>query len=126
MQQHEPWRRLLLRTDETATKYENAQHTSTQSGCRLCEEQDTIKDFKYWRLTPNAYPYDRFFEQSHMLVSKRHTDENGLNEQEITEYKHIKHSGLSEEYDLVFENLPKQKSIPHHIHYHLVTIRRPG
>ncbi len=126
IQQHEPWRRLLLRTDETATKYEEAQKTGPKTdGCRLCADEETIKEFTHWRLVPNAFPYDRFFSKSEMLISKRHTDENGLNAEEIAEWRELKNTVLSDSYDLVFENLPKQKSIPHHIHYHLVEIKRP-
>ncbi len=124
MQKQEPWRRLLLRTEETATRYEAAQEAKAGGGCRLCSDSETIREFNHWRLTPNAFPYDRFFETSHMLVTKRHTDENGLNEDEKEEYKILKNTELTDTYDLVFENLPKQKSIPHHIHYHLATIRK--
>lgn len=122
IQKHDPSRMLLLRTKETATRYEEALKTAPKNDeCRLCSDLSTIKEFKYWRIVPNAFPYDRFFAISEMLVSKRHTDENGLSEEEIAEWRELKNTVLSDNYDHIFENLPKQKSIPHHIHYHLVT-----
>ena len=128
IQKQEAWRRTLLRTEETALKYESAQ-TETESGsaigCRLCDDPATIQDFKHWRLVPNAFPYDRYFSKSDMLVSKRHVDELGLSEVEKVELLKLKSEVLTNQYDIILENLPKQKSIPHHIHYHLVEIKRP-
>jgi galactose-1-phosphate uridylyltransferase len=123
MQQQEDWRRLLLRTEETAKKYEEAQRNQGTSGCRLCNDLTTLTEFNYWRLVPNAFPYDRFFSQSVMLMPKRHTNESDLRSEELSEFREIKKSVLVEEYDLIFENLPKQKSIPHHLHYHIVKIK---
>lgn len=122
IQHHEPWRQLLLRTKETAAKYQEVLKTTPKTdGCRLCNDKSTIEEFKHWKIVPNAFPYDRFFAKSDMLVSKRHTDEDGLNDEEIAEWRELKNTVLSDQYDHIFENLPKQKSIPHHIHYHLVT-----
>jgi len=124
MQHQESWRRLLLRTEATAKKYEAAQQEPGEPGCRLCKDDTILNEYEYWRLMPNAFPYDRFFVKSDMLVSKRHTDGNDLSEEELTEFRQIKSGGLADNYDLIFENLPKQKSIPHHIHYHLVEIKK--
>lgn len=125
MQEQPHWRRLLLRSEEGAKAYEIAQQTMPKTeGCRLCNDPETITDYKYWRLVPNRFPYDRYFSKSEMLVSKRHVDERGLTSEEMSELYNLK-TELAEEYDLIFENMPKQKSIPHHIHYHLVEIMRP-
>jgi hypothetical protein len=125
MQAQEPWRRLLLRTEATAKRYEEAQKNSTaDAGCRLCADKETITEYTHWRLVPNRFPYDRFFSKCEMLISKRHTDETGLTTAEKSELFELKNTVLSDQYDLVFENLPQQKSIPHHIHYHLVKIKR--
>ena len=61
-----------------------------------------------------------------MLISNRHTDENGLTEEEVAEFRKLKNTEFSDEYDLLFENMPVQKSIPHHIHYHIVQIKKPN
>jgi len=126
MQKQDSWRRTLLRTEETAARYEQAQATSpSDTGCRLCNDLETIVEYKHWRLAPNKFPYDRFFSKSHMLVSSRHVDENGLNIEEKAELIELKNNVLSDGYDIILENLPKQKSIPHHMHYHLVEIKKP-
>jgi hypothetical protein len=124
MQAQETWRRLLLRTPDTAKLYEEAQKKSGGLGCRLCHDQNYIKEFDYWLLMPNAFPYDRYFSKSDMLVTKRHTDGHDLTTEEQAEFKYLKAHSLTDDYDLIFENLPKQKSIPHHQHYHLVEIKK--
>jgi hypothetical protein len=125
MQKKEHWRQLLMRTEETAKAYEEAQQNMTpDSGCRLCNDPETFVEYEHWRLVPNRFPYDRYFTKSDMLITKRHTDETGLDQPEKAELVKLKSGPLSDEYDLIFENLPKQKSIPHHIHYHLVQIKR--
>lgn len=124
-QPQEHWRRLLLRSEATAAAYKKAQQQPKQSSCRLCSDQETISTHNYWRLMPNKFPYDRYFSRSDMLVTKRHVDERGLNDAERAELLELKSTVLSTAYDLVLENLPKQSSIPHHYHVHLVTIKRP-
>lgn len=124
MQVQEPWRRLLLRTDKTAKLYEQPQNANTQPGCRLCSEAALIREFKHWILMPNSFPYDRYFSKSDMLITARHTDGYDLTMAELEELRQIKAHEL-QEYDLIFENLPKQKSIPHHLHFHLVEIKKP-
>lgn len=126
MNEHEPWRRLLMRTEETAQAYERAQEQKKSDGaCRLCEDTDSIKEYQHWRLMPNKYPYDRYFTKSDMLVLKRHDDERGLTDDEREEYFKLKSDVLIDVYDAVLDNLPKQKSIPHHCHFHMVSFKHP-
>lgn len=107
-QPHEHWRRLLLRTEATATAYEEAQCAPTQGGCRLCADADAIMEFDHWRLMHNAFPYDRYCTKSDMLVLKRHSDERGLTHDEREELASLKDTVLRERYDALFENLPAQ------------------
>jgi hypothetical protein len=74
---------------------------------------------------PNKFPYDRYFAKSDMLVLKRHDDERGVTKEEREEYFKLKSEVLGDEYDSVLDYLPKQKSIPHHTHLHLIKIKRP-
>ncbi len=120
-----PWRTLLLRTEATARAYEARKRQKNCDGlCALCADHDTLEEYTHWRRMPNAYPYDRYFTHSDMLVLKRHSDERGLNENERAELIELK-GKLSETYDHFLENLPKQASIPHHYHIHLVTFKHP-
>jgi hypothetical protein len=102
-----------------------AKDKQEKPGCRLCNDTESIREFEYWRLMPNKFPYDRFCSKSDMLVTKRHTDETGLTKQEREEYFKLKSEVLVDEYDSVLDHLPKQKSIPNHCHFHLISFKRP-
>lgn len=126
MQEQEHWRRLLLRTEETATNYDEALKEKLEIGtCRLCADLEFIVEYQYWRLMPNKFPYDRYFSKSDMLVLKRHSDERGLTPEEREEYFQLISGVLADQYDSMLNHLPKQKSIPHHCHFHLVKIKKP-
>jgi hypothetical protein len=120
------WRRLLLRSEEAALKYEESIRNHTHSNiCNLCNDNvSTLKEFSHFKLMKNKFPYDRYFTKSDMLVSKRHVAEHELTEEERAELIAIKKS-LSDSYDSIIEHLPKQKSIPDHYHVHIVEFKRP-
>lgn len=127
MQEQEHWRRLLLRSEETAKAYEDAQSLGKpEGGCRLCADSAAIlQEFEHWLLMDNRFPYDRYFSKSHMLVTKRHVKEMNLNDDEEAEYEQLRYGFLAENYDSMIDHLPKQKSIPGHCHMHVVEIKRP-
>ena len=115
---------LLFRSVETACSYLMAKTTEKPvSGCRLCDDEDIIAEYQHWRLLPNRFPYDRYFATCHLLIPKRHVREPELSDAEREELFALKTSELTDQYDLVFENLPKQQSIPHHYHLHLTVIK---
>lgn len=125
MQQQEHWRRLLLRTEETARRYEEAcAQQKADGGCRLCNDPESIEEYAHWRLMPNKFPYDRLFAKSDMLVIRRHADEYGLTDEERAELLSLKAGVLADRYDSLLDHLPRQKSIPHHYHVHLISFKR--
>lgn len=129
MQEQPHWRRLLLRTEETAERYERevkAKKVPGSSLCNMCADKDAIKkEFTHWVLMENIYPYDRYFSKSDMLVLKRHSDEAGLHAEEHDELFALKHSDeLVDSYDALLENFSKQSSIPGHYHIHLIEYKR--
>jgi len=125
IQKQEPWRRTLLRTEEMAQKYEEAQKENQEpEGCRLCNDTESIAEYEYWRLMPNMFPYDRYFTKSDMLVTKRHIDEHGLTQEEREEFLKLKNEVFADQYDSVLDNLPRQRSIPDHCHFHLIQFKR--
>jgi hypothetical protein len=127
MQHQEHWRRLLLRTEETAQRYEEALRLQdNHAACRLCSDTESLEEYTYWRRMRNLFPYDRLFATSDMLVTKRHTDEQGLTSAERAELLTLKAGALGERYDSILDHLPQQKSMPHHCHFHLISFRRPG
>ena len=120
------WRRLLLRSEEAASKYEEEiKNHAPSDGCNLCNDEDsTIQEFTHFVLMRNKFPYDRYFTKSDMIVSKRHVTELELNQEERAELSEIKKT-LSDSYDSLIEHLPKQKSIPGHYHLHVIEFKRP-
>jgi len=126
MQNQPHWRRLLLRTEESANRYEEAIKSRTPTvGCNLCSDHDsTLQEFSHFVLMKNKFPYDRYFTKSDMIVAKRHVTELELNQEERTELAEIK-KVLSDSYDSLIEHLPKQKSIPGHYHLHVIEFKRP-
>lgn len=90
-------------------------------GCGLCKDR-ALKNFKYWKIVNNRFPYNRVAKVSHMIVPKRHVPENKLNALEKKEFKLIRHNYLWKKYEYMFENI-SSKSIPKHHHLHLMIIR---
>jgi hypothetical protein len=74
----------------------------------------------------NEFPYDAIATTSHMISTKREVrlDWNLLNDDEIKEFEDIKENYLHDNYDVLWENLPKGQSIPGHFHLHLLVLKR--
>lgn len=124
MQPQEHWRRLLLRTEATAERYVAEQMNNPHRACPLCLYEGVEREFTYWVLMKNKFPYDRYFSKSDMLVLRRHASEQEVTDAERAELFTIRTEILTSEYDSVMDHLPRQKSIPGHYHVHLIEIRR--
>jgi len=114
----------LLRTKEGYERYEAYKKKGgLEGGCALCEV-DSVKDFEYWRIIENEFPYDRIAESHDMLVPKRHIKEPEFNEDEKKELLEIK-SGeyVSKNYHFIIEATKGIQSIPAHFHLHLTKIK---
>lgn len=108
------------RTTETHRRYmKYIEAGGLDNGCRLCEAP-TLHETIYWRIIPNNYPYDRVAEIHEMIVPKRHTVGNDLSEAERLELELLKQTYLNKHYSFIVESLPKAKSIPAHLHLHLM------
>lgn len=117
-------RRPDWRTKETHEAYMKVIETGhLKDGCPLCKS-NTITEFSYWRLIGNDFPYDRVAEVHHQIVPKRHTDGEDLTEEEKAEFSLLLKTDLnSRGYNYVMQSLPKNMSIPAHLHYHLIKAR---
>ena len=94
-----------------------------EHGCRLCEEI-SLTEYTHWRLITNRFPYDRVADVHHQLIPKRHTNGEDLTEEEERELKELKQSVLNQlDYNYIMQSLPKQMSIPAHLHYHLLKVK---
>ncbi|OGZ08203.1 MAG: hypothetical protein A3C93_00960 [Candidatus Lloydbacteria bacterium RIFCSPHIGHO2_02_FULL_54_17] len=109
-----------LRKPETAARYEEYRKKREPDVCYLCRAA-SIKEFTYWRLLPNEYPYDRITKTHHLITLRRHADENALTVPEYNELYDIK-LALRNDYDMLFENTLKNKSIREHYHIHAIEV----
>lgn len=109
-----------FRTKEMTEKHEAYRKTEEPSNlCVLCTKE-SIKDFEYWRVVENSFPYDLVAKVHHMLILKRHANEYEINTDEEKELKKIKLDYLSTQYDYIIECMPKNKSVPEHLHLHIL------
>lgn len=112
-----------LRTQESEEKYKKLIAAGYLNGaCKLCESQ-SIKDFRYWRIIRNDFPYDLIAQVHDMVVPRRHVKENDLSQEEKREYAAIKATYVENNYEFILEPTAKLKSIPEHFHVHLIVAK---
>jgi hypothetical protein len=111
-----------VRTKEMSEKYLRAiQDGHLSKGCNLCNAP-SIKDFQYWRIVDNMFPWDVIAKTQHMIIPKRHITYKELTDDEKKEFDVIKFADM-ENYDLSAEARTKNKSIPNHFHIHLIVLK---
>jgi hypothetical protein len=111
-----------LRTPETEAKYDAWKAARTgKEICRLCE-MEPIKEFTYWKIISNDYPYDQIAKIHNMVVPLRHVTEKDLTREERDEFEGFKDQ-LHVGYTYIMEATHHQKSIPGHYHLHLVELK---
>ncbi len=112
-----------LRTKQTQDSYDDHKAQGhLENNCPLCTTE-TIEDFTFWRVVDNRFPYDKISNLHHMIVPKRHITEVDLTVEEQNELFQLKNSVLNKKYMYIFEALPGMKSIPEHLHYHLIVVK---
>lgn len=87
------------------------------------EQEPSIAEFAFWRIIDNRFPYDMIFKTHRMLLPIRVVAEyQDLNSDEVEElHKILQWMRENSDYDLVFENFPKRRSIHAHYHLHLAS-----
>ena len=109
-----------LRTPEGKKIYQDHLEAQKPSDpCALCAK-GALKDFAFWKVTDNSFPYDKIAKTHHMLVPRRHVSEKELSREELEELRSIKDSYINEGYDWIIEATRRSKSIPDHFHLHLI------
>lgn len=112
-----------LRTQESEERYQKLIAAGyLQGACKLCEAS-SLKDFEYWRIIRNDFPYDLIAKVHDMIVPKRHVMENCLSAEEQKEYGEIKAGYIGAAYTHVIEPTLGLKSIPEHFHLHLIVAK---
>ena len=112
-----------FRTTKTYDKYKKfIAEGHMKNVCQLCARK-TLKEFKYWKILKNDFPWDLVAKVHDMLVPKRHVVEEKLTNPEKKEFDKIKKSYVEKHYGTIAESTRKKKSIPSHFHIHLLVAR---
>lgn len=93
-----------------------------ENGCNLCKEK-SVKEFKYWKIIKNRFPWDRIAKTHHMIIPIRHVVESKLTKAELKEFSLLKKSYIEKNYELIAESTKKKKTIPSHFHLHLIVAK---
>ncbi len=110
-----------LRTPKNQKRYMKYLDEQYDQSCIFCAKDLIVREYKYWILVKNKFPYDKVFKNHNMLATRRHVEEL----YELTDEEH-------QELDRLFDEIPHNqailnkradRSIPRHFHLHLVTIK---
>ncbi len=108
---------MLLRTDEMEDKYRDYRAQMKDVACFLCTAKP-LKEFKYWKILLNNFPYDKIAETHHMIMPLRHVIDREITKEEWQELLDIRAGYIEENYDFILDAVTK--SIPLHFHLHLI------
>jgi|SRR6185437_1537520 len=112
-----------LRTSETQAAYDAVLAAKDPSApCPLCAAE-TLHAFREWRIIANMFPYDRIAAVHHLLLPNRHVEEDEFTESEKEELRSIKDSYAAEQYQFFIEPVKGRKTVPGHMHLHLVVVK---
>lgn len=110
-----------LRKPESHARYLQFIRSGKLPKCYLCGAKP-VKDYKYWKIVENEFPYDEVAETTHIVSPKRHLTETGLTWREMSELQNVK-DDIHKEYDMILENAHKNKLIPGHYHLQLLKLK---
>ena len=111
---------MTFRKTKTEEKYQNFLKNKYNGHCIFCREDDKISEFNHWILVENTFPYDRIAESHTMLATKRHISD--LNQMSFQEQKELNMLLDSLTYDMCILNNEQQRSVPDHLHFHLIKL----
>jgi diadenosine tetraphosphate (Ap4A) HIT family hydrolase len=112
-------RKTTLRSPEM-----HEQYLSAPKDPNFMSTANSIRDFNYWRIIENKFPYDTIAETHHMLVPKRQAlNWVDLDIDEMTELDGLIMYDLPEQYDMILLNFPKAQSVKDWLHFHLIVVK---
>lgn len=85
-------------------------------------DEESLKDYRFWRIVVNRFPHDKIADVNHMIVCKRKTTIDKLQGFELLELFSIIHE-VQNGYDCVLMNLPSMSSVPDIPHVHLYKLK---
>lgn len=110
---------VSLRTPEDELSYFEAKLTGST---KPFLEEERLKEWQFWALIENRFPYSAAFKTHHLLIPKRVVEKNDLNKQEQRELEQILDE-LDQDYDCYLVNYKSKQSVLYHFHVHLMTYK---
>ena len=110
---------MTLRKPKTEEVYQKFMKKHVDK-CLFCREEGILKEFKFWRVRKNDYPYDKIARKHDLLYIKRH--EPDINQEELNQLDFLKKYFIPGYYDCILENVNGAMTIPGHYHVHLIKI----
>lgn len=110
---------MSLRTSKDEMRYLQAKLAGQTTP--LHKEQP-LKEWQYWAVIDNRFPYSLAFKTHHLLIPKRVVIHKELSHQELTELDAILEE-LSDYYDCQLINFQRKQSIVGHFHIHLLVYK---
>ena len=108
---------VSLRTSKEELRYVRAKKAGKAG--RPFLEETRLREWKYWAIINNEFPYSSAFKLHHMLIPTRVVKQNDLSEEEKAELQVITNMLMKEgKYDCMLTNFPRTQSIKTHFHIH--------
>jgi hypothetical protein len=112
-------RKTSLRSDAMHTKY-----LTYPKDKDFMTNAPSIKDYQYWRIIENKFPYDTIAETHHMLVPRRQIRSFWrMYPWEMINLVYLIFWKLHPEYDHAQYNFPKAQSVKDWLHFHLIVVK---
>jgi len=112
-------RKTTLRSDAMHTKY-----LTYPKDKDFMVNAPSIKDYQYWRIIENKFPYDTIAKTHHLLVPRRQAlNWVDLDIDEMTELDNLMVYDLPQDYDMILLNFPKAQSVKDWLHFHLIVVK---
>ena len=109
---------MTLRTKKTEDIYQKFL-AKRKISCIFCARDLFIREFKYWILLQNKFPYDKIASEHYLLATKRHIQEpEEMNKEERTELYQLQ---KDLDYNMFILNKQSDRS-QQHLHFHLIKL----
>ena len=109
-----------MRSNESEALYEEyKKQGGLDNGCRLCEAP-ALQTFTHWKIVENKFPYDLIASKHDMLVPLVHGTAQDITNDAWAELQQIRNDVINKHYDFWIEPTPHMRSIPNHMHIHVV------
>ena len=110
-----------MRTVRDEKNYQEWKKKNDKNYCPFCNKDLVRKEYKYWLILENRFPYTEIASKHYMLAPKRHIKKEDLTEDEKKEFEFIEFQlEKSAEFSCIIHNFPHKQSIPQHLHFHVV------